>query len=391
MTERIAADFSRLFRRHYDAVWRCAKHMGVPPADVDDLVQEVFTVALRRYADFDGSERERAWLYAILRNLRCNQARRQSRRRALLGIFTAAQTDASAAPGEVDVHVHQELGSSMLDEFLAGLDDAKREAFVLSKVAGMSSREIAEVLGANVNTVQSRLREVERAFTRRFGEDSHRARLLGIAKADEPQPGARAKTWVALMLLPPSELVAPAAPDRAATFGLAKVWPTLGRVVLGVTATSAVGAAVVLEHQRRNHAPENPVSVVEMVERRDAAGADVATPRPSALVDPPIVVSPLIPGRRPPPATPPHPHDAEQALLGARRLIRDGQPGAALTLLEDGPHSTVPFIQRSWVKAEIDALCQLAREGDAQQRAQAWAREHPEDFEAQQLASPCSH
>src|SRR5262245_1543257 len=56
------------FRSVYDAwvtdVARWIRAMGGPPADQDDVLQEVFVVVHRRLADFDGRNMA-GWLYQI--------------------------------------------------------------------------------------------------------------------------------------------------------------------------------------------------------------------------------------------------------------------------------------------------------------------------------------
>ncbi|MGE3634951.1 MAG: RNA polymerase sigma factor, partial [Sandaracinaceae bacterium] len=50
----------------FDFVWRSARRMGVAEAHADDVVQEVFLVAHRRLADFEGRSSVRTWLFGIL-------------------------------------------------------------------------------------------------------------------------------------------------------------------------------------------------------------------------------------------------------------------------------------------------------------------------------------
>ena len=54
----------------------------------------------------------------------------------------------------------------MLDSLLAHLDAEKREVFVLAEIEELSSVEIAEILGANLNTIYSRLRVARQEFER---------------------------------------------------------------------------------------------------------------------------------------------------------------------------------------------------------------------------------
>ncbi|HMI93502.1 MAG TPA: sigma-70 family RNA polymerase sigma factor, partial [Polyangiales bacterium] len=52
----------------------------------------------------------------------------------------------------------------LLHDILGELDEAKREVYVLSELEQLSVPEIAGVLGANLNTVYSRLRSARRQF-----------------------------------------------------------------------------------------------------------------------------------------------------------------------------------------------------------------------------------
>src|SRR5262245_11836835 len=46
-------DFEGIYEAHFDFVWRNARRLGVPAANVDDAVQEVFLVVHRRLGEFE--------------------------------------------------------------------------------------------------------------------------------------------------------------------------------------------------------------------------------------------------------------------------------------------------------------------------------------------------
>ncbi|HVI02410.1 MAG TPA: sigma-70 family RNA polymerase sigma factor [Enhygromyxa sp.] len=136
--------FTQLYAEHYDFLWRCALRMGTPAADLEDVVQECFIVALRRFATFDPRGRARAstWLFGILRNVQRNHARAARRRSARLELL--AQT--SGEEQEPARTAEASLAGRLLDEFLATLDDDKRAAFVLAEIEGMTGPEVADAL-----------------------------------------------------------------------------------------------------------------------------------------------------------------------------------------------------------------------------------------------------
>src|SRR5690606_18435585 len=133
--------FGQFYADHYDFLWRCARRMGVAADDVEDLVQECFVVALRRFADFDprGRARPSTWLFAILRNVQRNHARSTRRRVARLELLALS----SEAEPPIGYGADSSLAGRLLDDFLTTLDEDKRAAFVLAEIEGMTGPELA--------------------------------------------------------------------------------------------------------------------------------------------------------------------------------------------------------------------------------------------------------
>jgi RNA polymerase sigma-70 factor (ECF subfamily) len=144
--------FEVLYDTHVDFVWRIARRLGVAEAALDDAVQEVFLVAHRRAAEFEGRGTVRAWLYGIVR--RVARDHRPSRRERF---------DARGTPDTVDprtAHDRLERAEAMrtLYALLDELDDERREVFVLAELEQIPMPEAAQMLGLNVNTAHARLR-----------------------------------------------------------------------------------------------------------------------------------------------------------------------------------------------------------------------------------------
>src|SRR5262245_28280846 len=68
-----------LFSEYVNFVWRCLRHFGVAKVDLEDQTQEVFLVAQRRVAEWNGRQ-PRAWLGAIARRCAAGYRRRSHRR-----------------------------------------------------------------------------------------------------------------------------------------------------------------------------------------------------------------------------------------------------------------------------------------------------------------------
>ena len=165
-------DFDTVYEQNFRFIWRAARRLGIDLADTDDVVQEVFVVAHRKLPEFEGRAQVKTWLYKILVLVVRHYFRAQQRKPGHRAAHSLDEVDALAGRGEHGPAEAAERAEAVriLDGILARLDVEKREVFVLAEIEQLSSVEIAEVLGTNVNTIYSRLRvarqEFERATTR---------------------------------------------------------------------------------------------------------------------------------------------------------------------------------------------------------------------------------
>ena len=157
------AEFRAIYDAWFDDVSRWIRALGGMDADRDDIVQEVFLVVRRRLNAFDGSNLA-GWLYRIT----TRQVRDFRRRAWVKHIFTRKRAE------EPDVLPHG--GSSpaaalerkeeqrVLEALLSKMAEARRIAFVLFEIEGLSGDEIARIQDVPVNTVWTRLHHARREF-----------------------------------------------------------------------------------------------------------------------------------------------------------------------------------------------------------------------------------
>lgn len=161
--------FDAVFRDEHDFVWRTLRHYGVPDAGLDDATQDVFVVVHRRLSDFDGRSPLRSWLIGIARRVASRHRSRtaaQAQRETPLGVVEPSSGDPGPHSGAIRIEA-----ADFVATFLEALPPKLRVVFQLCEIEGMSAPEVADVLGASVNTVYSRLRlaraRFERALERR--------------------------------------------------------------------------------------------------------------------------------------------------------------------------------------------------------------------------------
>lgn len=153
--------FDDVYDAHFAFVWRTVLNRGVPPSVVDDVVQEVFVVVHRKLEGFEGRSSVRTWLAGIVRRVVADHLRKRGN--APVGDEPLASDSPSLARGPAE-ELDAKKAARVLDELLARMPEAQREVFILHEVEQMTGREIAEAVGANENTVHTRLRAARRIF-----------------------------------------------------------------------------------------------------------------------------------------------------------------------------------------------------------------------------------
>ena len=123
----------------------------VPPREVDDLVHEVFLLALRKLHSLRDISRFGAWLSTITRN----RANDYYRKASPVERATDADAEVQAESRTNDHAVEQEAAMTLA--VLRTLPEAYREPLTLRLVEGMSGPEIAERTGLTHGSVRVNL------------------------------------------------------------------------------------------------------------------------------------------------------------------------------------------------------------------------------------------
>lgn len=155
-------DTETLFRSYAGFVAAFLRRLGVPAADVDDSVQEVFLVTHRKGGYVPGAAHPRTWLAAIATLIAQANARKRARRREHLELLEAADTHSS----DVDPHTSLAARESLarVQRALDTLELPHRAAFVLYEIEGESCEAIAAAFDVPLGTVHSRLHHARRRF-----------------------------------------------------------------------------------------------------------------------------------------------------------------------------------------------------------------------------------
>lgn len=150
-----------MVRAHVDAVWRTLRRLGVPPADLDDCVQRVFSTLARRI-DCVESERERSFLLGIA--VRVASDFRRSRRRRPEDATEPSELELRAVESSPESLLDEKRKLELLDRLIARLPEDLARVFVLYELEGLTMSQISQLLGLRSGTVASRLRRARSRF-----------------------------------------------------------------------------------------------------------------------------------------------------------------------------------------------------------------------------------
>jgi len=151
--------------------------------DAEDLVQETFLQAFRKWDQFEGRSTPSSWLYAIA----ARRCQRMSRKRAgeplridsLDEQLPSGLALIAALPSERDGPLDEKLreeASEVVDRALARLPADYRLPLVLKEIGELSLRQIAAILGIKEATAKTRVHRGRLALraelTRHLGAES---------------------------------------------------------------------------------------------------------------------------------------------------------------------------------------------------------------------------
>jgi len=153
---------AEMVNANYALLWRTVRRLGVPEAEVDDALQEVFLVSHRKI-ELVPRHQERAFLMAVAIRVASTRRRSLRRRRECIQGALAEEADPSPSPYDLTERKHARV---LLDEILDSMELKFRTVFVLFELEGLEVQQVAELLEIPAGTVASRLRRARELFQR---------------------------------------------------------------------------------------------------------------------------------------------------------------------------------------------------------------------------------
>ena len=192
-------DLARACAEHEAYLRARLRGLGVAEASLDDAVQDVFEVLVRRLGDYDNRFSLRQWMAGVARRVA-----RRHRERASRAPEPIDEGAVACARPDPERGASRQEALAVLREFLGQLDADRWAVFVLSEIEGLRGTEIAAELGVNLSTVYARLRTARQAFERALAEHRRRERgswfVLPMFGLPTRRAGSMAFTTPALLV-----------------------------------------------------------------------------------------------------------------------------------------------------------------------------------------------
>ncbi len=147
---------------HADAAYNLARWLTKDDHDADDVTQDAMLRAYRFYPGLRGEARP--WLLAIVRNVCWTWL--QSKRPTELAVIDEIEAD---TPGP-EVLLAREVDRKALNDAIASLPVAFREAIILRELEDLSYKQIAHITDVPIGTVMSRLARARRMLAEKLTE-----------------------------------------------------------------------------------------------------------------------------------------------------------------------------------------------------------------------------
>lgn len=153
-------DFDAFYEREFDSVAALAYVLSGSRLASDDLAQDAFLVAYRRWGEIGRYDNPGAWVRRVVANRSASLVRRTfSRTRALIRLGAHLEPAPEMSPDTVDVW-----------RAIRRLPTRQAQATALYYLNDLSLEEVAAVLDCAVETVRTHLRRARKTLARYLDE-----------------------------------------------------------------------------------------------------------------------------------------------------------------------------------------------------------------------------
>lgn len=166
----LTRDLEHTYRRERPRLLRLIRSRVADPEEAEDILQEVFSQAVRNLNAGEAIDNLLGWLYTAARNRIIDWYRRRK------PVHFQAEAEGGQLLEELladgKVHLEKEflrtLATEALIEGIEDLPEEQRQVVIMQAIEGWTFKEIAELTGTSINTLIARKRYALRFLRKRL-------------------------------------------------------------------------------------------------------------------------------------------------------------------------------------------------------------------------------
>lgn len=160
LSKRNESAFKTLYQLHTPRLYAIALRISNNSSDAEELIQQMWLIAIQKLSDFEGRSSFRTWLTGILINLNRDRYRHE---------YKHTEMEEFA---EYEAHSIDQITVSSIDveNAIKHLPVGYRQILILHDVEGYKHREIAALLNISEGTSKSQLYHARKAMRQYFYE-----------------------------------------------------------------------------------------------------------------------------------------------------------------------------------------------------------------------------
>ena len=160
-----ADSFEKLYHKHFSRLYNFCNSLTQSKADSDEIVQETFIKIWEKRSSIDPEGNFSAYAYTIARNKIYKRSIQRIKK------FDVEQHYALMLPLRshiTDDDVNYRSLKKIINELVGQLPKMQKKVFTLSRVNGLSNREIASQLQLSISTVENHIHLALKSLKRRL-------------------------------------------------------------------------------------------------------------------------------------------------------------------------------------------------------------------------------
>lgn len=145
------------FGEHYGRILGYVRSVVRDEGEAEDLTQETFLRAYRRRDSLRDPAAVLPWLYSIATHVCLDRLRQRTRQAPTRSEVDPEAVSVPDRAPSAELVLEQEDMSTCVQAYVGGLSDSYRAVLLMHDAEGLSSREIADLLGDSIGSVKIRL------------------------------------------------------------------------------------------------------------------------------------------------------------------------------------------------------------------------------------------